>query len=448
MKIAVTYENGEIFQHFGHTEQFKLYQVEDGRVVSAQVLGTDGSGHGALAGFLARAGAEVLICGGIGGGARSALAEAGIRLYPGAAGSADAAVAALLAGQLAYDPDTVCDHHSHGEGHSCGEHGCGEHEHDCAGNDCPRREEPRVSPEQERAVKGLGFLKDKRTEDRFNGRVITRNGKLTSRELAVIAEAAERFGSGEVTMTARLTAEIQGVAYENIEPLRAFLMEQAGLETGGTGAKVRPVVSCKGTTCQYGLIDTFGLSEEIHRRFYQGYHDVKLPHKFKIAVGGCPNHCVKPDLNDVGVIGQRVPRVDLEKCRGCKVCQIEKGCPIHIAKVVDGKIVVPEDQCNHCGRCVGKCPFHAFDQYTDGYRICIGGRWGKRVAQGRFLDKVFTDREEVLAVVEKAILLFRDQGIAGERFADTIARLGFENVQAQLLGNELLARREEILAKE
>ena len=88
MKIAVTYENGEIFQHFGHTEQFKLYQVEDGRVVSAQVLGTDGSGHGALAGFLARAGAEVLICGGIGGGARSALAEAGIRLYPGAAGSA------------------------------------------------------------------------------------------------------------------------------------------------------------------------------------------------------------------------------------------------------------------------------------------------------------------------------------------------------------------------
>ena len=97
---------------------------------------------------------------------------------------------------------------------------------------------------------------------------------------------------------------------------------QAGLETGGTGSKVRPVVSCKGTTCQYGLIDTFALSEEIHERFYHGYRDVKLPHKFKIAVGGCPNNCVKPDLNDLGIIGQRVPQIDLEKCRGCKVCRL------------------------------------------------------------------------------------------------------------------------------
>ena len=105
--------------------------------------------------------------------------------------------------------------------------------------------------------------------------------------------------------------------FDNIEPLREFLA-QNGLETGGTGSKVRPVVSCKGTTCQYGLIDTFALSEEIHERFYHGYHDVKLPHKFKIAVGGCPNNCVKPDLNDLGIIGQRIPQVDLEKCRGCK----------------------------------------------------------------------------------------------------------------------------------
>lgn len=94
--------------------------------------------------------------------------------------------------------------------------------------------------------------------------------------------------------------------------------------TGGTGAKVRPVVSCKGTTCQYGLIDTFALSKKIHERFYVGYHDVVLPHKFKIAVGGCPNNCVKPNLNDMGIIGQRIPKPDAEKCRGCKKCQIEK----------------------------------------------------------------------------------------------------------------------------
>ena len=158
-------------------------------------------------------------------------------------------------------------------------------------------------------------------------------------------------------MTSRLTMEIQSVPYENIEPLREFLMD-AGLETGGTGSKVRPVVSCKGTTCQYGLIDTFAISEEIHERFYKGYHDVKLPHKFKIAVGGCPNNCVKPDLNDLGVIGQRIPEIDMEKCRGCKKCQIVENCPIKIAKLENGKLSIDPEACNHCGRCVGKCPFH------------------------------------------------------------------------------------------
>ncbi|WP_373212395.1 FAD-dependent oxidoreductase [Ruminococcus sp. 5_1_39BFAA] len=293
-------------------------------------------------------------------------------------------------------------------------------------------------------VKALGFLWDKRTDDHFNCRVITRNGKVTAEESRVISEAAETYGSGEITMTSRMTLEIQGVPFENIEPIREFLM-QAGLETGGTGSKVRPVVSCKGTTCQYGLIDTFELSNEIHERFYEGYNSVKLPHKFKIAVGGCPNNCVKPDLNDLGIIGQRVPEVDIDKCKGCKRCQIEMNCPIKVAKLVDGKIVVDPEKCNHCGRCIGKCPFKAFESYTNGYRIYIGGRWGKKVAQGRYLDKVFTDKDEVLEVVEKAILLFREQGITGERFADTVARIGFENVQEQLLSDDLLARKQENL---
>ena len=126
MKIAVTYENGQVFQHFGHTGQFKVYEVADGKVVSSAVLPTNGSGHGALAGFLRERGVDTLICGGIGGGARTALAEAGITLYPGASGEADAQVAALLAGSLSYDPDTVCAHHEgHGEGNDCGSHSCG-----------------------------------------------------------------------------------------------------------------------------------------------------------------------------------------------------------------------------------------------------------------------------------------------------------------------------------
>lgn len=303
-----------------------------------------------------------------------------------------------------------------------------------------------VSKEDVARVKGLGCLWDKTTPDSFNCRVVTRNGKITAEEAKAIAEASQRFGSGEIAMTSRLTIEIQRVSYDNIEPMRAFLREY-GLETGGTGPKVRPVVSCKGTTCQYGLIDTFGLSEEIHNRFYVGYHDVKLPHKFKIGVGGCPNNCVKPDINDLGIIGQKVPSVDLNKCRGCKKCQVELNCPIKAAKVVDGKINIPENECNHCGRCDGKCPFEAVSDYTNGYRIYIGGRWGKKVGRGTPLDKIFTDREEVLNTVEKAILFFREQGNPGERFADVVQRIGFLNVQKQLLSDDILERKADILAK-
>ena len=134
MRIAVTYENGQIFQHFGHTEQFKLYDVEEGKVVSTQVLDTNGTGHGALAELLRADQVDILICGGIGGGARAALDAAGIRLYGGASGDADGAVAALLAGTLDYNPGVLCDHHGEGHAHGDGEHHCGGHscgEHHC-----------------------------------------------------------------------------------------------------------------------------------------------------------------------------------------------------------------------------------------------------------------------------------------------------------------------------
>lgn len=126
MKIAVTYENGNIFGHFGHTEQFKLYEINDGKIMSSTIISTNGSGHGALAAFLHNHGVDTLICGGIGGGAINALTEAGIKLYGGVTGSADEAVEALLAGRLDYNPNVKCSHHEHEHG-SCGEHGCGHH---------------------------------------------------------------------------------------------------------------------------------------------------------------------------------------------------------------------------------------------------------------------------------------------------------------------------------
>ena len=132
MRIGVTYENGEIFQHFGHTEQFKLYDVENGEIKQTQVVDTNGQGHGALASFLTNAGVEGLLCGGIGGGAQAALAAAGIQLFGGVSGDADEAVRCFVSGNLNYNPEVRCSHHAHE--HSCGEHHCGENKNGCSGH--------------------------------------------------------------------------------------------------------------------------------------------------------------------------------------------------------------------------------------------------------------------------------------------------------------------------
>lgn len=299
-----------------------------------------------------------------------------------------------------------------------------------------------VTAEQKKQVKGQGFLHNRGT-DEFSARIITENGVLNAAQLKSISEVAEQFGNGHVTFTTRLTVEIPGIAYEDIEKVKAYVAKEQ-LETGGTGAKVRPVVACKGTTCVFGLIDTQGLAKEIHDRFYKGYGSVALPHKFKIAVGGCPNNCVKPDLNDVGIMGQRVPALNKSLCRGCKKCRAQAACPMDAMKVKDGVIHRDKSICNNCGRCITTCPFGVMPDGTVGYKVYIGGRWGKKTRHGDMLQKLFT-KEEALDVVEKAILLFKDQGKPGERFASMVERIGLAKVEKTLVSNDLLERKNEIL---
>lgn len=303
-----------------------------------------------------------------------------------------------------------------------------------------------ISPEEEKRVKGLGFLNNKGT-DNFSARVLTVNGKITAAQHRCIAEAAELFGNGNITFTTRLSIEVQGIPFDKIDDFRNYIAKE-GLKTGGTGSKIRPIVSCKATTCKFGRLDSFAISEEMHHRFFEGYNDVALPHKFKMAVGGCPNNCMKPDLNDMGIVGQLIPTHDLDKCKGCKKCKIEQVCPMDACKVVDKKITRDTNICNNCGRCVGKCPFGVVDEGTPGYKLYIGGRWGKKISIGKPLTTIFKTQEEVLDVMEKAILLYKDQGIKGERFEETIKRIGFENIEEQLLDDDLLNRKDEILNKE
>ena len=300
-----------------------------------------------------------------------------------------------------------------------------------------------VSAEDERRVKALGFLSNRGT-DNFSGRIITINGKITAKQLQCIAEAADKFGDGNVTFTSRLTIECPGIPYEKIDDFIAYVAQE-GLLTGGTGSKIRPIVSCKGTTCQYGLVDTFDITEAIHNEYFLKWNNVLTPHKFKVGMGGCPNNCIKPDLNDLGIIGQLEPNYDSDICVGCKKCGVEDVCPMKAAKVTDGKLVIDEELCNNCGRCVGKCHFDAIPDGEVGYKIALGGMWGKRKNEGQPIAKLMRSKEEVLEIVEKTILIYREQGITGERLAQTIERIGLDNFEEQLYGNEIFDRKEEIL---
>ena len=299
-----------------------------------------------------------------------------------------------------------------------------------------------ITQEERKRLKGQGILSN-RDEEHFSARIITENGVLNARQMINLGEAAKRYGNGNVAFTARMTLEIQGITYENIEKLQTHIQKE-GMMTGGTGNKVRPVVACKGTVCVYGLLDTQGLAKAIHRRFYEGYRNVALPHKFKIAVGGCPNNCVKPDLNDIGIMGQRVPAYENQLCRGCKKCNIEDTCPMGAAKIADGILTIDSEMCNNCGLCIGKCHFKAIPGGMAGCKIYVGGRWGKKTRPGNLLSRVYTP-EEALDMVEKAILYYKEQGRPGERFGAMIDRLGIDTVEKALEDDALLQRKTAIL---
>jgi len=300
-----------------------------------------------------------------------------------------------------------------------------------------------ITKEEVMSVKSRGFLRNRGT-DCFSGRVVSVAGVYTADALSAIAECAEKFGSGRVVFTSRLSAEIVGIPFDKIPAAEAFLLER-GLKFGGTGAKVRPVTACKGTTCVYGNIDTHALAKIIHDKFYVGMASVKLPHKFKIGVGGCPNSCMKPSLNDVGIEGARAFTFDADKCRGCKKCAVIEGCPSRAVSVVNGKAVVDAAKCTKCGVCVGKCPFGAVPKEAESVcRIFVGGTWGKTQRMGTLLKSVYTP-EEVPAVIEKVMLWYKENGYSKERFGAAIDRLGIEALEAAIATDDLINRKDAII---
>lgn len=295
-------------------------------------------------------------------------------------------------------------------------------------------------------VKGLGFLHN-RNSDTFSARCVSKNGTFSAEQMRHLADCAEKYGNGRLCMTSRLAIEMPGIHLDDVENVQNHVAE-VGLLIGGTGAKIRPLTSCKGTTCVYGNADTQKICAELFDEFFLGWGKVALPHKFKIGIGGCPNSCMKPSLNDFGIEAHKIPVYDMDKCRGCGKCVPANRCPMKAMTVADGKMVVDPALCNDCGLCIGKCPFGvtpAVDEPV--FAVYVGGTWGKKTRMGTRLNRYYT-RDELNDVMEKTILWFRENAYQKERLGAAIDRVGVDAFEAAIATDDLLQRKDEILAAE
>jgi dissimilatory sulfite reductase (desulfoviridin) alpha/beta subunit len=288
-----------------------------------------------------------------------------------------------------------------------------------------------ITTEEKLSLKNQGFI-PQRDGEYFACRVITENGFLDSSHLRKVSEIAEKYGKGEVCFTVRLTVEIPWIKYNDIDNVKKQLAT-AGLYSGGTGSRIRPIVACKSLYCKYGFINTKALAEKIHKMFYLNFYNQKLPHKFKIAIGGCPNNCIKPDLNDISIVGQRVPAIQESNCKGCKKCEVIASCKMGALTLIDGKVKIDSSKCNNCGVCIkAKCNFNAISCAKEGVTVFIGGKWGKVSRRGDKLPGLYSINES-LSIIEKAILYYNENGNTKERFGDMIDRIGRDVVIKKLI---------------
>ncbi|MBQ2719600.1 MAG: 4Fe-4S binding protein [Clostridia bacterium] len=302
-----------------------------------------------------------------------------------------------------------------------------------------------LSRETVTALKGRGFLRNRGT-DCFSGHVVTAGGVYTADDLYAIAECAKIYGNGKVSFTSRQSAEIVGIPAEHIDEAEAFLRERH-LSFGGTGARVRPITACKGTTCVFGNMDTQALAARLHERFYLGMREVTLPHKLKIGIGGCPNSCMKPSLNDIGIEARVLLSYDESACRGCPACAAAAACRSGaILRGEDGFVTLDPTVCRSCGLCVGRCPFGAFPKERDVVcLVTVGGTWGKTRRDGTPLSfPVYP--EEVEETLLAILLFYRKNGFKGERLGTTVDRLGIAALEGAIRDGSLLAEQEAILA--
>lgn len=281
----------------------------------------------------------------------------------------------------------------------------------------------------ENILKGGGFVK-LRQKDRWAVRVRVPNGDMSVETFARLAQLARDFGDGEIHLSVRQSLEIRGVTLERFEDIKAGL-EALGLGPGVCGPRARNTVACPGSvTCKRGLNNTTELADLISDRMYAREG---LPHKFKTAVSGCPASCAKPQANDVGYIGAVEPVFD-ELEGDCIACGICAGvCPTGaITLDGDGRPVVDLAKCDRDGECVSACPTGAIRANKRGWRVFVGGNFGRRPALAYEVGDI-VDTAEALEIAERALEWFQRNAQGRERMRVVIDRVGLDAFLEEVL---------------
>lgn len=274
------------------------------------------------------------------------------------------------------------------------------------------------------ALKKGGFMRQKQ-KNNFSLRVKVVGGNLTTENLRIIAEVAEKYGDGHVHLTSRQSVEIPFIKVDDVEAVKAELAK-GGCRPGICGPRVRTVTACQGSEiCPSGNIDTYHIAQILDEKYFAR----ELPHKFKFGVTGCQNNCLKAEENDVGIKGAQIVNWKKEDCIMCGVC--EKACREGAISIQDGEIKLDREKCNYCGRCVKSCPTDAWEG-QQGYIVSFGGLFGNQINKGESLLPVITSEEQLLRVIDAAIQFFDDNANPGERFKFTIDRVGVDKLQKVL----------------
>lgn len=288
-------------------------------------------------------------------------------------------------------------------------------------------------------------------KDCFSMRIRSVGGQIGAEQLKKVYEIAQDYGQGYVHLTSRQGIEIPFIKLADIETVKDELAK-AGLEPGACGPRVRTVTACQGSAiCSSGLIDTTALAKELDARYFAK----ELPHKFKLAVTGCRNNCLKAEENDLGIKGGIQPVWDEGKCSFCGLCKAV--CPVKAIQVAkgwanaDGDLVFDREKCIYCGKCVKSCPADAWQGKT-GFLIYFGGTFGNQITIGRQVLPIIFSKEKIFRVIDATLAFFANYARPGERFSVTIERVGWEMLrtwlETELQKIELLETEQQILGAE